>query len=61
MGDVLSGVLGGLLSQSQNIELSLALGVCIHGCAGEIAAEAGQNGLRATQLMPVIQELLGGR
>ena len=61
MGDVLSGVLGGLLSQSQNIELSLGLGVCLHGRAAEFAAEAGQNGLRATQLMPVIQELLGGR
>lgn len=60
MGDVLSGVLGGLLAQSQNIELSLALGVCLHGRAAEIAAEAGQNGLRATQLMPVVQELLGG-
>jgi NAD(P)H-hydrate epimerase len=60
MGDVLSGILGALVAQSQNIELSLALGVCLHGRAAELAAEAGQNGLRATQLIPLIQELLGG-
>ena len=61
MGDVLSGILGALVAQSQNIELSLALAVCLHGRAAELAAEAGENGLRATQLIPVIQELLGGR
>ena len=61
MGDVLSGVLGSLLVQSRNVELSVALGVCLHGRAAEIAGNAGQNGLRATQLIPVIQELLGGQ
>ena len=63
MGDVLSGVLGALLGQSQVHDLtvteSIALGVCLHGAAADVASEDGQRGLAATDLIPHIRALLG--
>ncbi len=59
MGDVLSGVLGGLWAQGLSRDLSAALGVCLHGVAGDEAARgSGQVGLLATDLIPYIRELL---
>lgn len=63
MGDVLSGVLGALLGQSEVHGLtaieSIGLGVCLHGAAADIASEQGQRGLAATDLIPHIRALLG--
>lgn len=59
MGDVLSGVIGALLAQGQAPLAAAALGVCLHGAAGDIAAEDGQRGLVASDLMPHLRELLG--
>lgn len=63
MGDVLSGVLGALLAQSDAHGMSalesVALGVCLHGAAADIAAQDGQRGLCATDLIPKMRELLG--
>jgi len=63
MGDVLSGVLGALLAQSDAHGMTVlecvALGVCLHGAAGDIAAQDGQRGLCATDLIPAMRELLG--
>ena len=63
MGDVLSGVLGALLAQSDAHGMSalecVALGVCLHGAAADSAAQDGQRGLCATDLIPKIRELLG--
>jgi ADP-dependent NAD(P)H-hydrate dehydratase / NAD(P)H-hydrate epimerase len=59
MGDVLSGVIGSLLAQQLSPLEAAALGVCLHGAAADIAAEEGQRGLAATDLMPWLRELLG--
>lgn len=59
MGDVLSGVIAGLAAQGLNLDVAAKLGVCLHGAAGDIAAENnGQLGLQATELIPVIRKLL---
>jgi NAD(P)H-hydrate epimerase len=61
MGDVLSGVLGALLAQIPDAVFATELGVCLHGDAADLAAaKFGLRGLRATQLMPYLQERLGG-
>jgi hydroxyethylthiazole kinase-like uncharacterized protein yjeF len=63
MGDVLSGVLGALLAQLDAHAMTaldcVALGVCLHGAAADIAAQDGQRGLCATDLIPAMRELLG--
>ena len=59
MGDVLSGVLGALLAQDMPPGEAAALGVCLHGAAADIAAQGGQRGLAATDLIPEMRALLG--
>ncbi len=62
MGDVLSGILGGLLAQGLEAADAAALGVCLHGAAADLAAEdEGQRGMLATDLIPYIRELLNGQ
>lgn len=58
MGDVLSGVLGGLLVQGYNLQTASRLGVCIHSIAGDVAAAKGQIGLLASDLYPNIRQLM---
>jgi NAD(P)H-hydrate epimerase len=59
MGDVLSGVLGGLLAQHFTLADSARLGVCIHSKAADLAAaEHGERGLLATDLLPYVRRLL---
>lgn len=59
MGDVLSGILGGLLAQGLSIEDALELAVCLHAKAADIAAkQSGQRGLLATDLIPIARSLL---
>ncbi len=58
MGDVLSGVLGTLLAQGYEPGLAAQLGVCLHARAGDLAAEQGQIGLLATDLLPLIRQLV---
>ena len=54
-GDVLSGVVGGLLAQGLPPESALIAGVYLHGVAGELAAEGlGEVGVTATDLLPQI-------
>ena len=38
-GDILTGVIAGLLAQGYKPELAASMGVFIHGLAGDIAAE----------------------
>jgi NAD(P)H-hydrate repair Nnr-like enzyme with NAD(P)H-hydrate dehydratase domain len=59
MGDVLSGVIGSLLGQGLDPLEAAALGVCLHGAAADLAAEIGQRGLAATDLIPHMRILLG--
>ena len=59
MGDVLSGVIGALLAQHLPPLEAAALGVCLHGAAADIAAQEGQRGLVATDLIPKMRSILG--
>ncbi len=62
MGDVLSGVLGGLLAQHLTVGDAARLGTCLHGRAADLAAEAaGERGLLATDLILHLQRLANPR
>ncbi len=58
IGDVLSGVLGALLAQGLSPGVAARLGVCLHGKAGDMAAESGQRGMVATDLIPYLRQLV---
>lgn len=58
MGDLLSGVIGGLIAQGLDLDLAAKLGVCVHAVAGDIAAKNGQRGIIATDLLLPIQHLI---
>lgn len=59
MGDVLSGVIGGLLAQGFSPHDSARLGVCIHGLAADQQAQAhGERGMLATDLLDGIRALV---
>ena len=59
MGDVLSGVIGGLLAQRYSLSESGRLCVCIHSyAADQVASKNGQRGLLATDLLSQIQHLV---
>jgi ADP-dependent NAD(P)H-hydrate dehydratase / NAD(P)H-hydrate epimerase len=51
-GDVLTGLLGGLIAQGIALGDALALGVYLHGAAGDLAADdLGETSLLATDLL----------
>lgn len=58
MGDVLSGVIAGLMPQCDSLLEAAQIGICVHAMAGDMAASSGQRGLLATDLFPYIQQLL---
>ena len=59
MGDVLSGVVGGLLAQKLSADIALPLAVCLHATAADKAVEvSGERGLLATDLMPHLRKLV---
>ena len=55
MGDVLAGILGGLLVQSGDIDAAARAGVWIHAVCGDAAADGGERGLLAGDLMAHIR------
>jgi hydroxyethylthiazole kinase-like uncharacterized protein yjeF len=58
-GDVLSGILGGLLAQGLSVFDAAATGVYLHGLAGEKASRRfGPDGLLAGDLLPILPRLL---
>ncbi|OGT33980.1 MAG: NAD(P)H-hydrate dehydratase [Gammaproteobacteria bacterium RIFCSPHIGHO2_02_FULL_39_13] len=59
MGDVLSGVIAGLLAQHFSLVNSAKTGVLLHAMAGDLAAkEKGERGMLATDLMPYLWKLV---
>jgi hydroxyethylthiazole kinase-like uncharacterized protein yjeF len=58
MGDVLSGVIGGLLAQGMPPAGAAQAGVCLHACAGDRAAQAGERGLLARDVIAELRPLL---
>lgn len=59
MGDVLTGVIAGLIAQGIEINLATKLGVCLHANAADrAAANSGERGLLALDLMPHLRSLV---
>ena len=58
MGDVLSGVIAGLIAQKMERIEAVKMGVYIHGEAADIAAKDGERGLLAGDLMPHLRRLV---
>jgi NAD(P)H-hydrate epimerase len=61
MGDVLTGVIAGLLAQGLGAWDAACLGVGLHARAGDLAARAGERGLLASDLFPYLRALVNGR
>lgn len=62
MGDILSGVIAGLVAQGLSNVDALRCGVCVHGEAADLAAIAGgERGLLASDLLPYIRRLANDR
>ena len=58
MGDVLTGIIAGLVAQGVSLWEAACLGVCLHATAGDAAAKAaGERGLLATDLMSWVRRL----
>ncbi|MBT5388422.1 MAG: NAD(P)H-hydrate dehydratase [Porticoccaceae bacterium] len=59
MGDLLSGIIGGLIAQGLDLQTATELGCCLHSCAADMAVQIqGQRGLVATDLLPHLRSLL---
>lgn len=58
MGDILSGVIGGLVAQQLSLSHAAQMGVYIHARAADLAARQGERGMVATDLLPYIRELV---
>jgi hydroxyethylthiazole kinase-like uncharacterized protein yjeF len=58
MGDVLTGIIAGLMAQGIDQAQAACLGVCLHAAAGDGAAKAaGERGLLASDLMSWVRRL----
>nr|VFK23788.1 MAG: NAD(P)H-hydrate epimerase [Candidatus Kentron sp. LFY] len=57
MGDVLTGIIAGLMAQGITIPHAARLGVCLHGRAADIAAQSGERGMLASDLMTPLRGL----
>ena len=54
-GDVLAGTIAGFLAQGLGLENGAAVGVYIHGSAGEIVKKSlGDTGMLASDLLPAL-------
>ncbi|MGN6226501.1 MAG: NAD(P)H-hydrate dehydratase [Dyella sp.] len=60
MGDVLTGVIAGLLAQGATAWEAACLGVGLHARVGDAAAEAGERGLLASDLFGPLRRLGNG-
>ena len=60
MGDVLTGVIAGLLAQGFDAWQAARFGVALHAQAGDIAAAAGETGLIASDLFAPLRRLRNG-
>jgi len=58
MGDVLSGIIAGLIAQKLALEDAANLGVSVHAVAGDTAALKGERGLKASDLFEPIHQCL---
>lgn len=56
MGDILAGIIAGLIAQKMELAPAAEHGVCIHAWSGDQAAMAGERGLLATDLLDFIRQ-----
>ena len=59
MGDILSGIIGGLLAQGVNQNHCLALAACLHAKAADTAANGRQRSLLPSDLFKPLRRLIG--
>ena len=60
-GDVLAGIIAGLVSQGLSPDQSAAFGVYLHGAAGDVVRNRiGDTGMIASDLLPVIPRMIAG-
>ncbi len=57
MGDVLTGVIAGLIAQGFDLPTAARLGAGLHVHAGDLAAQSGERGLLATDLLPYLRQV----
>ncbi|MES9876495.1 MAG: NAD(P)H-hydrate dehydratase [Candidatus Sedimenticola sp. PURPLELP] len=57
-GDVLTGIIGGLIAQGFDPADAAAAGACLHGAAGDRVALVGERGMLATDLIPQLRKLV---
>lgn len=57
-GDVLTGVIAGLVAQGLALPQAAIAGVCVHGLAGDAAARAGERGMIATDVIAALRGIL---
>jgi len=55
MGDVLTGVVAAMLAQGLPLSTAAAIGVELHARAGDLAAQAGERGMLASDLIDALQ------
>ena len=62
MGDVLTGVLAGLMAQQLSVLQAAKVGVLLHAKAADIAAQQnGERGLLATDLLPYLRQIVNDK
>lgn len=62
MGDMLTGIIAGLLAQKFTAEDAAGMGCCLHARAADLsAARNGERGMMATDLLPYIRQLVNPR
>lgn len=58
MGDILTGMIAGLVAQGFGLAEAARAGVYLHGEAADLAARNGERGMLATDLLPYIRDLV---
>jgi hydroxyethylthiazole kinase-like uncharacterized protein yjeF len=58
VGDVLTGIIAGLMAQGLGADDAAEMGVCVHAAAGDRAAASGERGLIASDLFGPLRALL---
>lgn len=58
MGDLLSGIIAGLVAQKMPLDCAAKLGVCVHAKAGDLAAAHIVRGIIASDLLNFIPKIL---
>ena len=58
MGDILTGILAGILAQNKDMHAAAKAAVWLHAVAAERQAAVGERGIVATDLLSEVQHLV---